>query len=80
MGRQQEMKFSFRRAANETKGDAEKNLTLSVAQYGDVMARYDTIDGDRRIAGVYESIHDNDTVLLPSSRHIRPAMDLVVVA
>lgn len=77
------MKFSFRNmAANDTKDDEEKALSLDIESYGQIMARYDIIDGDRRIAGVYESIHHNDTLaLLPSSRRkpIRPAVDLTVV-
>jgi hypothetical protein len=83
-GNNKSMKFSFRNmAANDTKRDDDKDMTLLVSPCGDVMARYDIIDGDRRIAGVYESIHHNNTLaLLPKSRrkNLRPAMDLPIVA
>ncbi|OOQ86116.1 hypothetical protein PEBR_24411 [Penicillium brasilianum] len=78
------MKFSFRNMApNDAKRDSDKDMTLLISPCGDIMARYDIIDGDRRIAGVYESIHHNDTLaLLPKSRRksLRPAMDVVIVA
>ena len=83
-GNNKSMKFSFRNmAASDTKREEEKDLTLLVSPVGEVMARYDVIDGDRRIAGVYESIHHNDTLaLLPKSRRkgLRPAMDVIIVA
>lgn len=83
-GNNKSMKFSFRNmAASDTKREEEKDLTLLVSPVGEVMARYDVIDGDRRIAGVYESIHHNDTLaLLPKSRRkgLRPAMDVTIVA
>ncbi|KAJ5092753.1 hypothetical protein N7456_008614 [Penicillium angulare] len=80
------MRFSFRNmAANEVKDDDEKFLTLDVAveSYGQIMAKYDINDGDRKIAWVYESVQHNDILaLMPSSRRkpIRPAVDLVVAA
>jgi hypothetical protein len=70
-------------AANDTKRDEEKDMTLVVTPCGEILARYDIIDGDRRIAGVYESIQHNDTLaLLPKSRRkgLRPAMDLMIVS
>ncbi|GLI72366.1 hypothetical protein PoHVEF18_000538 [Penicillium ochrochloron] len=83
-GNHKGMKFSFRNmAANDTKRDEEKDMTLVVTPCGEIMARYDIIDGDRRIAGVYESIQHNDTLaLLPKSRRksLRPAMDLMIVS
>ncbi|KAF3393857.1 hypothetical protein F1880_005430 [Penicillium rolfsii] len=83
-GNSKSMKFSFRNmAANDTKRDEEKEVTLVVTPCGEIMARYDIIDGDRRIAGVYESIQHNDTLaLMPKSRRkgLRPAMDLLIVA
>lgn len=83
-GHNKTMKFSFRNmAASDTKREEEKELTLLVSPVGEVMARYDVIDGDRRIAGIYESIHHNDTLaLLPQSRRkgLRPAMDVTIVA
>ena len=83
-GNNKSMKFSFlNMAASDTKREEEKDLTLLVSPVGEVMARYDVIDGDRRIAGVYESIHHNDTLaLLPKSRRkgLRPAMDVIIVA
>ncbi|EPS27523.1 hypothetical protein POX_e06488 [Penicillium oxalicum] len=82
-GTQKSMVFSFRNmAAVDNKREEEKNMSLLVTSTGQVMARYDIIDGDRRIAGVNESIHHNETLaLMPQSRRksLRPAMDLTVV-
>ncbi|KAJ5267052.1 hypothetical protein N7478_009860 [Penicillium angulare] len=80
------MRFSFRNmATNEAKAEDDKFITLDVAieSYGQIMAKYDINDGDRKIAWVYESVQHNDVLaLMPSSRRksIRPAVDLVVAA
>ncbi|KAJ5477289.1 hypothetical protein N7539_007433 [Penicillium diatomitis] len=82
-GGQKSMVFSFRnRAAVQNKREEEATMSLLVSSNGQIMARYDVIDGDRRVAAVNESIHHNETLaLMPQSRRrsLRPAMDLTVV-
>ncbi|KAJ5467397.1 hypothetical protein N7475_005149 [Penicillium sp. IBT 31633x] len=77
------LSFSFRNgAAEETKSDKDKQLTLTVKKHGQVLAFFDVVDGDRRIAELRESItHNEKLALTRASRgggHHHPALDLIV--
>jgi uncharacterized protein YxjI len=77
------MKFTFRNmAARETKGEEDKELTLSVAKHGEVLSFFDIVDGDRRIAEVRESVQHNEKLNLRKSSRgqgHRPTLDLTVM-
>ncbi|KAE8352337.1 tubby C-terminal-like domain-containing protein [Aspergillus coremiiformis] len=72
-------------AAFELKDKDEKELTLEVQSRGNVLALYDIVDGDRKIAEVRESIQHNEKLALmkrfPSSKHgYRPVLDIIITA
>lgn len=77
------MKFTFRNmAARETKGEEDKELTLSVAKHGVVLSFFDIVDEDRRIAEVRESVQHNEKLNLRKSSRgqgHRPTLDLTVM-
>ncbi|PWY76194.1 hypothetical protein BO70DRAFT_90814 [Aspergillus heteromorphus CBS 117.55] len=67
-------------AAAEGKRPEECTMTLEVQRHGNVLALFDVIDGDRKIAEVKESIRHNEKLaLLPASRYgYRPVLDVIV--
>ncbi|BDD62147.1 hypothetical protein MPDQ_002156 [Monascus purpureus] len=70
-------------AGARSKGDKDgkgNKLTLEVARHGNVLAAFDVIDGDRKVAEVRESIQRNERLaLLPGSRSgYRPVLDAIV--
>ncbi|KAF7167053.1 hypothetical protein CNMCM6106_002603 [Aspergillus hiratsukae] len=61
-----DFKITFQnRAAVESKKEEEKILTLEVEKYGNVLASFDVVDGDRKVAEIRESVYD------PNSDHRR---------
>lgn len=77
-----DLHFKFRNsAATETKREEEKDVSLTVKKHGNVLAFFDILDADRRIAEVRESISHNDQLALRRNTrgvHRRPALDLVI--
>ncbi|KAJ5584201.1 uncharacterized protein N7459_004001 [Penicillium hispanicum] len=75
--------FSFRNgAADDRKRDEDKQVTLTVKKHGEVLAFFDVVDGDRRIAEVRESITHNEKLALRRNSRgnsHRPALDLVII-
>lgn len=67
-------------AAVDTKKEEDKTLTLRVEKYGNVLATFDVVDGDRKIAEIRESIpHNRKLALLPESKEgYRPVLDITV--
>jgi uncharacterized protein YxjI len=58
----------------------EKMLTLNIERHGNVLALFDIVDGDRKVAEVKESIHHNERLALVGSRlGYRPAMDVIIM-
>jgi hypothetical protein len=55
-------------------------LTLNIERHGNVLALFDIVDGDRKVAEVKESIHHNEKLALVGSRvGYRPAMDVIIM-
>ncbi|KAF9888338.1 hypothetical protein FE257_008771 [Aspergillus nanangensis] len=73
---------TFENAADyDAKTEADRNVTLEVERYGNILASFDIVDGDRKVAEVRESIvHNERLALLPSSKNgsHRPALDIVI--
>ncbi|KAE8163299.1 tubby C-terminal-like domain-containing protein [Aspergillus tamarii] len=72
-------------AAFESKRKEDKELSLEVQSRGNVLALYDIVDGDRKVAEVRESIQHNEKLALmkrfPSSKHgYRPVLDIIITA
>ncbi|OJI90484.1 hypothetical protein ASPTUDRAFT_197603 [Aspergillus tubingensis CBS 134.48] len=67
-------------AAADGKQPEERTLTLEVQRHGNVLALFDIVDGDRKIAEVKESIRHNEKLaLMPASRlGYRPVLDVIV--
>ncbi|PYI23365.1 hypothetical protein BO86DRAFT_387979 [Aspergillus japonicus CBS 114.51] len=67
-------------AAVDGKQPEERVLTLEVQRHGNVLALFDIVDGDRKIAEVRESIRHNEKLaLMPASRvGYRPVLDVIV--
>ncbi|KAH1995708.1 hypothetical protein KXV80_006557 [Aspergillus fumigatus] len=77
-----DFKITFQnRAAVESKKEEEKILTLEVEKYGNALASFDVVDGDRKVAEIRESIpHNEKLALLPSSKKgYRPVLDVTVL-
>ncbi|KAE8149386.1 tubby C-terminal-like domain-containing protein [Aspergillus avenaceus] len=63
----------------------DKELTLEIESHGNVLAMYDIVDGDRKVAEVRESIQHNEKLALvrrfPSTKHnYRPVLDVIITA
>lgn len=68
-------------AAADMKKEDDKKLTLEVERYGNVLALFDVVDGDRKVAQVRESIEHNERLALISSRaDYRPVLDVIVTS
>jgi hypothetical protein len=77
-----DFKITFQnRAAVESKKEEEKILTLEVEKYGNALASFDVVDGDRKVAEIRESIpHNEKLALFPSSKKgYRPVLDVTVL-
>ncbi|KAJ5773309.1 hypothetical protein N7457_008205 [Penicillium paradoxum] len=72
--------FAFRNGAAEDSKNEDKRVMLTVKKHGQVLAFFDVVDGDRRIAELRESITHNEKLVLRSMnrRSHRPALDLIV--
>ncbi|EAW13067.1 uncharacterized protein ACLA_015050 [Aspergillus clavatus NRRL 1] len=78
-----DFKITFQnRAAIDSKKEDEKILTLEIEKYGNALASFDVVDGDRKVAEIRESIPHNDKLaLMPSSKKgYRPVLDVTVTA
>jgi uncharacterized protein YxjI len=77
------MKFTFQNmAANETKREDDKEITLSVSKHGVVLSFFDIVDVDRRVAEVRESVQHNERLNLRKSSRgggHRPSLELTVM-
>lgn len=77
-----DLNFTFRNsAAVETKREDEKEVSLTVKKHGHVLAFFDIVDTDRRVAEVRESISNNEKLALRrNTRGVnrRPALDLII--
>ena len=77
-----DLSFTFRNsAAVETKGEDEKDVSLTVKKHGHVLAFFDIVDTDRRVAEVRESVSNNEKLALRrNTRGVnrRPALDLII--
>ncbi|BCR84171.1 uncharacterized protein ACHE_11573S [Aspergillus chevalieri] len=66
-------------AAADSKKEDDKKLSLEIEKYGNVLALFDVVDGDRKVAQVRESIEHNERLALISSRaDYRPVLDVIV--
>ncbi|GES61026.1 hypothetical protein ATEIFO6365_0006048700 [Aspergillus terreus] len=68
-------------AAFGAKRVEDRTVTLEVHRFGNVLASFDVVDGDRKVAEVRESIVHNQTLALrPSSKNHshRPALDVTI--
>ncbi|KAA8644039.1 hypothetical protein EYZ11_004474 [Aspergillus tanneri] len=68
-------------AALDCKHKEDKQLTLEIERFGNALASFDIVDGDRKVAEVRESIPHNRTLaLMPGSkRGWRPAIDIIIM-
>lgn len=77
-----DLNFTFRNsAAVETKREDEKEVSLTVKKHGHVLAFFDIVDTNRRVAEVRESISNNEKLALRrNTRGVnrRPALDLII--
>ncbi|KAL4892603.1 tubby C-terminal-like domain-containing protein [Aspergillus ambiguus] len=68
-------------AALDAKGVEDRTVTLEIQRHGNVLASFDVVDRDRKVAEVRESIvHNQKLALRPSSKNHshRPALDIVI--
>lgn len=76
------LNFSFENAAalDSKRGD-EKSLTLQVQRHGAVLASFDVVDGNRKIAEVRESILHNERLVLMHryGKYHHPVLDLTIM-
>lgn len=73
------IKIERNAAAVDTKKEDDKKLTLEIERYGNVLALFDVVDGDRKVAQIRESIQHNEKLALFSSqKKYRPALDVIV--
>ena len=68
-------------AAFEGKRGDEKMLTLHIERHGNVLALFDVVDGDGKVAEIRESIRHNEKLALVrgSRQGYRPAMDVIIM-
>ncbi|KAL5361365.1 tubby C-terminal-like domain-containing protein [Aspergillus floccosus] len=68
-------------AAFDAKRVEDRTVTLEIHRYGNVLASFDVVDGDRKVAEVRESIvHNQKLALRASSKNHshRPALDVII--
>lgn len=66
--------------ATEGKDVEERTLTIHIEKHGRALARFDVVDGDRKIMEIHESIrHNKKLALLPGRKAgWRPAIDMAI--
>ena len=75
--------FSLRNAAAEdAKTENDKKVSLRIERYGNVLASFDVVDGDRKVIEVRQSVKHNQRIALRSSSKDghRPALDIIVTS
>ncbi|PLB37100.1 uncharacterized protein BDW47DRAFT_107388 [Aspergillus candidus] len=75
--------FSLRNtAAEDAKTEDDKKVSLKIERYGNVLASFDVVDGDRKVIEVRQSVKHNQRIALRSSSKdgYRPALDIIVTS
>lgn len=69
-------------AATDGKGQEEERVELNIERHGGILALYDVVDRDRKVAVVRESIEHNETLPFMNSRwrRYKPILEVTVAS
>ncbi|KAJ5414513.1 hypothetical protein N7509_001140 [Penicillium cosmopolitanum] len=69
-------------AAVDAKGQEERRVELNIERHGTILALYDVVDGDRKVAVVRESIQRNEILPFMNSRwrRYKPILEVTVTS
>ncbi|KAJ5975801.1 hypothetical protein N7481_009508 [Penicillium waksmanii] len=69
-------------AAVDGKAQEERRVKLNIERHGSILALYDVVDGDRKVAVVRESIEHNETLPFMNSRwrRYKPILEVTVTS